>query len=84
LTPVGLADFALTAFLFSIINAGWLEQIGAFAPVAFFYGGLIQLLVAIWEYRDHNTFGAVVFTSYGAFWAGLILLFLRGEPGCAH
>src|SRR4051812_10699622 len=67
-TPVGMAAFALTTFLFSIINAGWLAQIGTFVPLAFFYGGLVQLLAGLWEFRN-NTFRAVVFTSYGAFWA---------------
>lgn len=78
-TPVGLAGFALTAFLFSIINAGWLGQIGTFIPLAFFYGGLAQLLAGMWEFRNNNTFGAVVFTSYGAFWGALGFLFFFGE-----
>jgi succinate-acetate transporter protein len=29
-TPVGLAGLALTMLLFSVINAGWLDQIGTF------------------------------------------------------
>lgn len=78
-TPVGLAGFALTAFLFSIINAGWLDQVGAFIPLAFFYGGLVQLLAGMWEFRNNNTFGAVVFTSYGAFWGALGFFFFFGE-----
>jgi len=46
--PVGLAGFALTAFVLSIINAGWLDQIGTFIPLALFYGGLGQLLAGMW------------------------------------
>ena len=36
--------------------------------VALTYGGLAQLLAGMWEFRTGNTFGAVAFTSYGAFW----------------
>ena len=75
-TPLGLAGFALTTFLLSIINAGWLDQIGTFIPLAFFYGGLAQLLAGMWEFRKNNRFGAVVFTSYGAFWGALGFFFL--------
>src|SRR5438874_8084613 len=32
------------------------------------YGGLAQLLAGMWECRTGNTFGAVAFTSFGAFW----------------
>ena len=72
---VGMAGFALTMFLLSIINAGWLDQIGTFIPPAFFYGGLVQLLCGMWEFRNNRTFGAVVFTSYGAFWLAFGFLF---------
>lgn len=37
-------------------------------PVAFFFGGLIQIIVAILEISRGNLFGAVVFGSYGPFW----------------
>jgi uncharacterized protein len=36
--------------------------------VALAYGGLAQLLAGMWEFRTGNTFGAVAFTSFGAFW----------------
>lgn len=78
-TPVGLAGFALTMFLLSIINAGWLDQIGTFIPLAFFYGGLVQLLSGMWAFRTNNTFGAVVFTSYGAFWLAFGFFFVFAE-----
>src|SRR5262249_22347990 len=37
-------------------------------PLALFYGGLVQLLAGMWEFRKANTFGALAFSSYGAFW----------------
>jgi uncharacterized protein len=68
--PLGLAAFALTTFVLSMFNAG---LVGAKAePIVFglalAYGGLAQLLAGMWEFRTGNTFGAVAFTSYGAFW----------------
>jgi succinate-acetate transporter protein len=68
--PLGLAAFALTTFVLSMFNAGLVGSGGE--PVVFglalAYGGLAQLLAGMWEFRTGNTFGAVAFTSYGAFW----------------
>jgi uncharacterized protein len=68
--PLGLAAFALTTFVLSIFNAGLMGAGGE--PIVFglalTYGGLAQLLAGMWEFRTGNTFGAVAFTSYGAFW----------------
>jgi succinate-acetate transporter protein len=36
--------------------------------VALAYGGIAQFAAGMWEFRTGNTFGAVAFTSYGAFW----------------
>ena len=36
--------------------------------LAIFYGGIAQLLAGMWEFAKGNTFGAVAFSSYGAFW----------------
>jgi succinate-acetate transporter protein len=36
--------------------------------LALAYGGIAQLLAGMWEFRTGNTFGAVAFTSFGAFW----------------
>ncbi|MGH3495800.1 MAG: acetate uptake transporter, partial [Sciscionella sp.] len=33
-----------------------------------FYGGIAQLLAGMWEFAKGNTFGAVAFSSFGAFW----------------
>jgi uncharacterized protein len=68
--PLGLAAFALTTFVLSFFNAQLAPASGepiVFA-LAFAYGGLAQILAGMWEFRTGNTFGAVAFTSYGAFW----------------
>lgn len=69
--PVGLAGFALTTLLLSIINTGLLKEGGAILPVlavAAFYGGIAQFVAGLFEFRRGNTFGATAFMSYGAFW----------------
>ena len=68
--PLGLAGFAATTFFLSTVNAGLLPksvEAGVFG-LAFFYGGLAQLLAGMWEFVKGNTFGALAFSSYGAFW----------------
>jgi succinate-acetate transporter protein len=68
--PLGLAAFALTTFVLSMINADLISSKSE--PIVFglalTYGGLAQLLAGMWEFRAGNTFGATAFTSYGAFW----------------
>ncbi len=71
--PLGLAAFALTTFLLSAANAGWMTKASGLAWLgyAFFYGGLVQLLAGMWEFRNRNVFGATAFSTYGGFWLGL-------------
>jgi succinate-acetate transporter protein len=71
--PLGLAAFALTTFLLSAKNANWMNDATglAFLPYAFAYGGLVQLLAGMWEFRNRNVFGATAFATYGAFWLGI-------------
>ncbi|HSZ47245.1 MAG TPA: acetate uptake transporter [Streptosporangiaceae bacterium] len=71
--PLGLAAFALTTFLLSAANAGWMKSAtgDSWLGYAFAYGGLAQLLAGMWEFRNRNVFGATAFSSYGGFWIGL-------------
>jgi succinate-acetate transporter protein len=68
--PLGLAAFAATTFMLSMFNAGLMGKSGEVVVLgmALAYGGFAQLLAGMWEFRTGNTFGAVAFTSYGAFW----------------
>jgi hypothetical protein len=68
--PLGLAAFALTTFVLSMFNAELVSKAGEpiVLGLALAYGGLAQLLAGMWEFRTGNTFGAVAFTSFGAFW----------------
>ena len=60
----------MTTFVLSVFNAGLLpsDLEAVVLPLALFYGGFAQLLAGMWEFRKANTFGAVAFSSYGAFW----------------
>src|SRR3954464_4483072 len=68
--PLGLAAFGLTTFVVSIFSSGLMSEKGLpiVLGLALAYGGFAQLLAGMWEFRTGNTFGAVAFTSYGAFW----------------
>lgn len=74
--PLGLAAFALTTFLLSAKNAQWTDGTDAWLGYALGYGGLVQLLAGMWEFRNRNVFGATAFSSYGGFWIGLGLYIL--------
>ena len=80
---LGLGGFALTTFLLSMVNAGILapESVGMVLPMAFFYGGLAQVLAGMWEFKCGNIFGATCFTSFGSFWLGLALMIVLETTG---
>lgn len=79
--PLGLAAFALTTFLLSAKNAGWTDGGNAWLGYAFAYGGIVQLLAGMWEFRNRNVFGATAFSTYAGFWIGLGLYVLLVESG---
>jgi uncharacterized protein len=68
--PLGLAAFALTTFVLSGHNASFIPDV-AWIGLALFYGGLVQLLAGMWEFRNRNVFGSTAFSTYGGFWMSL-------------
>jgi succinate-acetate transporter protein len=67
--PLGLAAFAMTTFALSVGNAKiWGPGADAAVALALVYGGAVQLFAGMWEFVRKNTFGALAFSSYGAFW----------------
>src|SRR4051812_46737408 len=68
--PLGLAAFAMTTFVLSCFNAHFINAKveSVVLPLALFYGGTVQLLAGMWEFRRNNTFAATAFSSFGAFW----------------
>ncbi|EIM91761.1 uncharacterized protein STEHIDRAFT_46589 [Stereum hirsutum FP-91666 SS1] len=68
----GLFSFASTNLILSLYNCNTHGTSSArpniVVGMALFCGGLAQLLAGMWEFAVGNTFGATVFSSYGAFW----------------
>ncbi len=87
--PLGLAGFAGTTFILSLVNAGLVGNgslvggglLPLVAAVALAYGGIAQFVAGLWEFRTGNTFGAVAFCSYGAFWISFFFIVQIGVPG---
>ncbi|MCW2658256.1 MAG: hypothetical protein JWR06_2449 [Jatrophihabitans sp.] len=80
--PLGLAGFAAATFYLSAVNADLLHgtvEAGVFG-LAIFYGGISQLLAGMWEFTKGNTFGALAFGSYGAFWLSFWWFVTKGVP----
>lgn len=67
--PLGLSAWALPLFVLSLVNLGVPgggEKV--VLSLAIFYGGLMLLIAALWEFRASNTFGATAYGSLAAFW----------------
>ena len=66
----------MTTFCLSSANANLWHSGGAAAALALalVYGGIAQFAAGMWEFHRKNTFGALAFTSYGAFWIAFYVL----------
>lgn len=83
MSPLGLLGFGLTTALLqgattTIAEPGTESLTYCFALG---FGGLAQLLAGMWEARRGKIFGAVVFSSYGAFWISFGLFGVLATPG---
>lgn len=79
--PLGLFSFASTTLILSFVNvsARGVNTPNIVVGMALACGGLAQLLAGMWEFVCGNTFGATVFSSYGAFWISYGIIFLPGS-----
>lgn len=68
--PWAVTAFGTTSFMLGMYNTGLLNSGGAgiVIPAAFFFGGMVQIVVAILECQRGNVFGMAVFGTYGPFW----------------
>jgi succinate-acetate transporter protein len=83
---LGLGAFALTTFVLSFANAGFVAGAGTTVlGLALFMGGISQFAAGLWEFANKNTFGATAFCSFGAFWMAFWFLNVSGikvdDPG---
>ena len=76
--PLGLAAFAITTFMISGHNATFIPDL-IWVGLALFYGGLVQLLAGMWEFRNRNVFGATAFSTYGGFWMSVGIFVVLAE-----
>ncbi len=72
---VGLAAFGLTTMMLQFHNVGWVG-LGPVVWLGLIFGGLAQFIAGLQEQKTGNNFGYVAFTSYGAFWISLGIMFL--------
>lgn len=76
--PLGLFGFGITTAVLSFVNGNIIGGGAASFPIvlglAIGFGGLGQLLAGMWEFRAGNGFGAVAFSSFGAFWISYFVL----------
>ena len=84
--PLGLSAFALTTFVLSAATAELMDKSveAVVLGLTLFYGGAVQVIAGIWEFRKGNTFGATAFCSYGGFWLSywwIVQFFLPGAKG---
>jgi hypothetical protein len=83
--PLGLAGFAGTTFFLSVVNTNMLGSSvqTSVLGLALFYGGIAQFAAGLWEFAKGNTFGAVAFCSFGAFWMSFWYLINHVVPAQA-
>jgi succinate-acetate transporter protein len=72
---VGLAGFGLTTLLLQFHNLGF-GGLGPVLAMGLVFGGLAQLIAGLMEFKTGNNFGFVAFSSYGAFWMGLGIIWI--------
>jgi succinate-acetate transporter protein len=68
--PWAVTAFATTSFMLGMYQTHLLNNAGIpiVLPAAFFFGGLVQIIVAVMEFSRGNLFGGAVFGTYGPFW----------------
>ena len=80
---LGLCAFGLTTLVLMLHNVGLYDMNAMILAMGIFYGGTVQLLVGLLEWRHGNTFGTVAFGSFGGFWFSfsfMMILPLLGLP----
>jgi len=68
--PWAVTAFATTSFMIGMYQTHILNNAGIaiVLPAAFFFGGLVQIIVAVMEFTRGNLFAGAVFGTYGPFW----------------
>lgn len=81
---LGLAGFGFSAVLLSVVNAGFASkglETSLVMIMAFFFGGLCQLIAGQWAFKLNEIFPATAFNAYGAFWEIFAFWLLLDQMG---
>lgn len=75
----------MTTVLLNLLNAGIIPSSGwgVILAMALFYGGIVQIIAGILEFKNGNTFGTIAFCAYGSFWLSLVALLVFPALGWA-
>ncbi|KAK9811793.1 hypothetical protein WJX72_010198 [[Myrmecia] bisecta] len=81
--PLGLYAFGWTTILLQGATTGMTEPSTTSVTYCFalFFGGLVQLLAGMWEFKRNAVFGATAFSSYGGFWLSYGIYGILTEAG---
>ncbi|HWE61637.1 MAG TPA: acetate uptake transporter [Chloroflexota bacterium] len=81
--PLGLFGFAAATFTLSAVNAGWFSAATALYAIVplIVFGGLVQFVAGMWEFRKGDLFAATAFGSFGGFNAAYGLTILLKQAG---
>jgi len=82
--PLGLMGFGMTTFLLNIHNAGFFPISAMILAMGLCYGGIVQAIAGLFEFKKGHTFGLTAFTSYGFFWISLVVLIVLPKVGLAE
>ncbi|GAM36360.1 hypothetical protein TCE0_018r05391 [Talaromyces pinophilus] len=80
-SPLALISFGAVIFLISVygLHARGIQSPNAMVGMLVFLGGICQFIAGIMEFITGNTFGATVFSSYGAFNLSYAMIYLPGS-----
>jgi len=81
--PLGMSALAFTTAVLGCFFAGFIVPslgpgIRIAVSAALFYGGIVQFLAGMWEFKKANTMAATIFSSYGGFLVALAAIFTPG------
>ena len=77
--PLGLLAFGMTTVFLNLHNAGFFTLGAMILAMGIFYGGLVQVIAGIMEWKKGNTFGTTAFISFGSFWLTLVAILVMPE-----
>lgn len=81
--PLGLSAFTFTTALLGCVYAGFIvpsvgTNLSITVGAALLYGGIVQILAGMWEFRRENVVMATIFSAYGGFLAAFGVIFISG------